>query len=114
AAPRTPFYYYHFPEMTGVDIKMHEFLPQAMRSIRTFRGIKFTHFDMMDYALTVAGAGDEYDILFGRDEFLLAGLVFGARGAVGSTYNYAAPLYTKLMAAYASGKMEDARAQQVR
>ena len=40
---------------------------------------------------------------FGRDELLLSALELGARGAVGSTYNYAAPLYQALIAASDQG-----------
>jgi len=31
---------------------------------------------------------NKYDMLYGRDEMLLSALVIGAKGAVGSTYNY--------------------------
>ena len=48
-------------------------------------------------------------MLFGRDEILLAGMAAGAKGAVGSTYNYAAPVYLKLMRAFQSGDVEQAR-----
>ncbi|HZZ57509.1 MAG TPA: dihydrodipicolinate synthase family protein [Opitutaceae bacterium] len=114
AAPRTPFYYYHIPEMTGVEILMKEFLPEAIRAIPTFAGIKFTHYNVMDFSLTLAEAGDNYDILFGRDEFLLAGLAMGAKGAVGSTYNYSARMYYKMMKDFAAGRRDQAREQQVR
>ncbi len=114
AAPKTPFYYYHIPEMTGVDVPMHQLLPEISKAVPTFAGIKFTHYNMMDFGLTTSLAGDQYDILFGRDEFLLAGLAMGAKGAVGSTYNYSAKLYLKLMKDYAAGKMVEARNQQVR
>src|SRR5690606_16050797 len=39
-------------------------------------------------------------------------LAAGAKGAVGSTYNYAAPLYLELMKAYEGGDLEKARALQ--
>jgi N-acetylneuraminate lyase len=113
AAPKTPFYYYHIPDMTGVDFSMAEFLPEAAKSIPTFKGIKFTHSNLMDYSLALAAAGDRYDVLFGRDENLLAGLAFGAKGAVGSTYNYSAGLYHKLMKLHASDKHDEASQQQV-
>lgn len=113
AAPNTPFYYYHFPEMTGVNFNMVELLPEISRSIPSFRGIKFTHSDCIDYALTVADAGKRYDILFGHDGILLAALALGATGAVGSTYNYSARLYHRLMQAHAAGRNEEARKQQV-
>jgi N-acetylneuraminate lyase len=113
AAPKTPFFYYHMPDVTRSTLNMADFLPAAASSIPTFQGIKFTHSNLMDYGLTVAAAGDRYDVLFGRDEFLLAGLAFGAKGAVGSTYNYSAALYHKLIHLYSSGKREEATRQQV-
>ena len=113
AAPNTPFYYYHIPDMTGVHLEMTVLFPELVRAVPTFRGIKFTHWNVMDYSLTLAAAGTDYDILFGRDETLLAGLAAGARGAVGSTYNYAARLYYDLMQSYAAGNLEAARQQQV-
>jgi N-acetylneuraminate lyase len=40
---------------------------------------------------------------------LLAGLATGARGGVGSTYNWAPELYRKLTAAFHRGDLADAR-----
>ena len=40
---------------------------------------------------------------------MLPALSLGAPGAVGSTYNYAAPLYLDLMSAHASGDLASAR-----
>ena len=34
-----------------------------------------------------------FNLLYGRDEIPLAGLVTGANGAIGSTFNYSAPVY---------------------
>ncbi len=113
AAPKTPFFYYHMPDVTRSTLAMADFLPAAAKAIPTFQGIKFTHSNLMDYGLTVAAAADRYDILFGRDEFLLAGLAFGAKGAVGSTYNYSAALYHKLIHLFTSGQREEATRQQV-
>jgi N-acetylneuraminate lyase len=113
AAPHTPFYYYHMPDLTGVDFSMVELLPLARQSIPTFGGIKFTHSNLMDYGVTLADAGDQIDVLFGRDEFLLAGLALGAKGAVGATYNHSARLYHRLMRAYGSGDTDEARKVQV-
>ena len=55
-----------------------------------------------------------YDILFGCDEALLAGLALGARCAVGSSYNFAAPLYRRIVSAYNAGDLDVARAEQYR
>jgi N-acetylneuraminate lyase len=112
AAPNLPFYYYHMPSMTGVNIPVREFLAVAPARIPNFVGVKFTHEDLADYADSYALAQKRYSLLFGRDEILLSGLQIGADGAVGSTYNYAAPLYHQLLAALAAGDLETARARQ--
>jgi N-acetylneuraminate lyase len=112
AAPKLPFYYYHMPGMTGVNIPVREFLALAPSQIPNFVGVKFTHEDLGDYADSYALAQKRYSMLFGRDEILLSGLQIGAEGAVGSTYNYAAPLYHQLMTALAAGDLATARARQ--
>jgi N-acetylneuraminate lyase len=114
AAPQLPFYYYHMPAMSGVHISVLDFLKEADGKIPNLAGIKFTHEDLMDYANARAFAGGKYAMLFGRDEILLAGLGFGAAGAVGSTYNFAAPLYLSLMRAFAADDLETARREQGR
>jgi len=114
AAPQLPFYYYHMPAMTGVNISVADFLQQAMTQIPTLVGIKFTHEDLFDYCRAGQVADGRYAMLFGRDEILLAGLSLGAAGAVGSTYNYAAPLFLRVMAAFAAGDLESARRDQTR
>lgn len=114
AAPGLPFYYYHMPEMTGVNIPTHRFLERAADRIPDLAGIKFTYEDLMDYALTLQFGGGRYDVLFGRDQILLAGLSLGAQGAVGSTYNYAAPIYLELISAWEAHDLPAARAAQMR
>ncbi len=108
AAPRLPFYYYHMPSMTGLRIPAAQYLEHARTRIPTLAGIKFTDEDIVDYSATRALARERYDVLFGRDEILLSGLDRGATGAVGSTYNYAAPLYLRIMQALKAGDRKTA------
>jgi N-acetylneuraminate lyase len=112
AAPALPFYYYHIPSMTGVCLKMADYLPVAAKAIPTLAGMKFTYEDLMDYHRCLELEGGRFDMLFGRDEILLSALVLGARGAVGTTYNLAAPLYLRVMDAFARGDLKAARAAQ--
>lgn len=112
AAPDLPFYYYHMPAMTGVRIPASDFLAHADGQIPTLAGVKFTDEDLHDFTRTQDLARDRHTILFGRDELLLSGLERGAPGAVGSTYNYAAPLYHRLIDAYSAGDLNGARAHQ--
>jgi N-acetylneuraminate lyase len=114
AAPRLPFFYYHIPSMSGVTIPTAEFLAEARAKIPTLAGIKFTYEDLADYRATRAIGGDDYDVLFGRDEILLTGLRAGATGAVGSTYNYASPLYAGILRAFAAGDHATAEREQAK
>jgi N-acetylneuraminate lyase len=114
AAPRLPFYYYHIPSMTGAAFPMIEFLRTAKDRIPTLAGIKYTFENLMDFGQCLEFEGGRFDMLFGRDEMLLAGLIVGARGAVGSTYNYAAPLYTAIIKAAREGDLNEARRLQAK
>jgi N-acetylneuraminate lyase len=108
AAPQLPFYFYHIPAMSGVNLSVASWLEQAARAIPTLTGVKFTHEDLMDFQLARAVDGGRFDMLFGRDEILLAAMALGARGAVGSTYNFASPIYHRIIAAYDRGDMPEA------
>ena len=109
AAPDLPFYYYHMPAMTGADLPMYDFLKLASARIPNLAGIKFTHENLMDYSRCLKFDGGRYDILFGRDEILLAALAMGATGAVGSTYNYMPEIYHRLIRAFDVGDLCAAR-----
>jgi N-acetylneuraminate lyase len=114
AAPDLPFYYYDIPSFTGVNQSMPDFLSQSYERIPNLAGIKFTNPDGMMFQQCLYHESGRYDILWGTDECLLAGLALGARGAVGSTYNFAAPLYQRLVAAFDVGDLEKARVEQRR
>ena len=109
AAHRLPFYYYHTPEMTGVDLPMTEFLAMAARRIPNLAGVKFTSSDLGDLQGCLLLENGRFDVLLGIDDLLLEGLVLGIRGAVGANYNIAAPLYRLIVDAYERGDIEAAR-----
>ena len=114
AAPGLPLFHYHIPSVSGVAMRMADLLEAAAERVPTLAGVKFTHDDLHDFRRAQRLAGRRFDLVFGRDEVLLAALACGARGAVGSTYNYAAPLYLRLMRAFAAGDLEEARGCQDR
>jgi N-acetylneuraminate lyase len=114
AAPDTPFYYYDIPVLTGLSISMVSFLEQASARIPTLAGVKFTNQDLMTFQRLLRVDGGRFDILFGFDEQLLSAVVLGGRGAVGSGYNFAAPVYHRLLAAAEAGDWTLARAEQNR
>jgi N-acetylneuraminate lyase len=114
AAPKVPFYFYDIPGLTGVNFPTADFLDAAADRIPTLAGVKFSNPDLMGYQRCLRARDGRLDIPWGFDEYLLAALALGARGAVGSTYNFAAPTYHRLWAAFDAGDWTTARAEQYR
>lgn len=113
-APELPFYYYDIPALTGVNISTPEFLDAAAPRIPNLAGIKFTSPDLMAFQLCQRAQGGRFDVPYGCDEWLLAALALGARGAIGSSYGFGASIYQKLWQAFAAGDLAGAREQQFR
>ncbi|HCI55672.1 MAG TPA: dihydrodipicolinate synthase family protein [Bacteroidales bacterium] len=109
AVPELPVYYYHFPAMTGVNFGMAGFISKISKMLPNFAGIKFTHEDFMDFTLCLNYNDGAYDLLWGRDECILPALATGCKGFVGSTYNFAAPLYHLIIDSFNKGDLETAR-----
>ena len=63
----------------------------------------------MDFLSCLHFENGKYDMLWGRDENMLSALAVGAKGAVGSTFNYAAPLYYDLIDAFNKNDLKKAR-----
>ncbi|QEL17181.1 dihydrodipicolinate synthase family protein [Limnoglobus roseus] len=108
AAPKLPFYYYDIPSTTGVNLPAADVLRRAAKVIPNLAGVKFSNPDLLTLQECVQLDGGRFDVLFGVDEYLLAAVSLGATGAVGSTYNYAAPVYHRMLAALREGDLEAA------
>lgn len=106
--PQTQFYYYHIPALTGVNFPMYDLLKAIGDTIPNFAGIKYTHEDFMDFLSCQNYNNSKYEMLWGRDENMLSALVLGTKGFIGSTFNYAAPLYHDLLNAFKEGDLEKA------
>lgn len=110
-APKLPFYFYDIPALTGVNFSMPQFLELAEKKIPNLAGIKFTNSDQMAYQKCLQ---TKFDIPWGVDETMLAALALGAKGAVGSSFNFAAPIYDRLISAFEKGDHEAAKMEQFR
>ncbi|AZL84162.1 N-acetylneuraminate lyase [Aliivibrio salmonicida] len=102
AAPSKGFYYYH-SGMSGVNLNMEEFLIQADKRIPNLSGLKFNSGDLYEYQRCLRACDGKFDVPFGVDEFLPGALAVGAKSAVGSTYNYAAPHFNSIIEAFNKG-----------
>ncbi|MFN6399552.1 MAG: dihydrodipicolinate synthase family protein [Planctomycetota bacterium] len=114
AAPKTPFYFYDIPVLTGVQFSMPHFLESASKSIPNLVGLKFTNSDLASYLRCLQLQDGRWDLPWGIDEHLLGALATGAQGAVGSSYNFAAGIYHRVIQAFEAGDLAQARAQQLR
>ncbi|TCD26163.1 dihydrodipicolinate synthetase [Pedobacter psychrodurus] len=110
--PEMPFYYYHIPVLTGANLNMIDLLEAVDGKIPNFAGVKYTHEDFMDFLSCMSFRNNKYDMLWGRDENMLSALVLGAKGAVGSTFNYLTPLYSRLIEAFEQNDLKTAVALQ--
>lgn len=109
SVPEMPVYFYNIPVLSGVCMPMIGFLEKISGMLPNFAGIKYTHEDFMDFLSCLNYRNGHFDLLWGRDECMLSALVLGCKGAVGSTFNYAAPLYLSLIRAFNDGNLPEAR-----
>jgi N-acetylneuraminate lyase len=107
--PNMPFYYYHIPVLTGVGFAMYDLLKAIDGIIPNFAGVKYTHEDFMDFLSCLHFKNRQYDMVWGRDENMLPALAIGAKASIGSTYNYAAPLYHALIEAFNKADLQKAQ-----
>jgi N-acetylneuraminate lyase len=109
AVPELPVYFYHIPVLTGCSVAMLDFLQEAAPITPNLAGIKYTHEDFMDFLSCIHFMDGKFEMLWGRDENMLSALILGTRASVGSTFNYAAPLYYRMIAAFNKGDFSEAR-----
>lgn len=114
AAPALPFYFYDIPSLTGVNFSASDLLESGVAKMPNLAGVKFTNPDLAGYQRCLRAGGGRFDVPWGADEYMLSALALGATGAVGSTYNFAAPLYTRMIAAFERGDLAAARVDQYR
>ena len=115
AAPRTPFYYYDIPGMTGIGgFPVDEFLKAASPIIPNLAGVKYSHPDLEAMRRAQALEGGRFDLPYGIDERFLAALRAGATAGVGSTYNFNPGPLQRVIAAHAKGDAALAEAEQAK
>lgn len=99
-APELPFLYYHFPQRTGLNLDIPTFLQYSVSRLPSLQGVKFSDTRLFDLQACREVANGRYLIFYGVDEMLLSGLAAGACGGIGSTFNFAAPLFKRIITAF--------------
>ncbi|MDP6468320.1 MAG: dihydrodipicolinate synthase family protein [Pirellulaceae bacterium] len=112
AAGDLPFYFYDIPPLTEVRLPMVDFLVRGKQRIPNLVGLKYSNIDLIQMQQCIQLNDGEFEVLYGSDPTLIAGAIMGACGAIGTTYNFAAPLYRRMLAALQRGDLTTARAEQ--
>ena len=115
AAPRTPFYYYDIPGMTGIGgFPVDEFLKAASPVIPNLAGVKYSNPDLEAMRRAQALEGGRFDLPYGSADRFLSALRAGATAGVGSTYNFNPGPLLRTIAAQAKGDAAQAEAEQAK
>lgn len=112
AAPDIPFFYYHIPIISGIELSMTDFIEDAKLKIPNFVGIKYTHGNTVEMKKCNEADAGKWIIFNGFDEKLIDALSVGVFNAVGSTYNYMSPIYLSMIEDFKKGKIKEAEEKQ--
>ncbi|MDD6798907.1 MAG: dihydrodipicolinate synthase family protein [Firmicutes bacterium] len=114
-------YYRRVADISGLPVVVYanglmnvspvDFMRQAME-IPGVIGVKYTLYDYFDMHRICELNGGDINVFNGPDEMLICGLVMGADGGIGATYNVAPDWFCELYSAYRAGELERAREAQ--
>ena len=101
-----PMLVYHIPAFSGVNMGASD-LAEYLRDDR-FLGIKYTSNDFFTLEQCKTNFPDKI-VYNGYDEMCLCGLMMGADGGIGSTYNFMADKFVKIQKLFSENKIAEAQ-----
>ncbi|XP_040166900.1 N-acetylneuraminate lyase A-like [Anopheles arabiensis] len=107
--PTTPFFYYHIPMFTDVNLHMPTFLDRAEKEITNFRGIKYTSGDLEQGSSCLK---EGRTIFLGADTILCGAVAAGFDSFIMTTINICPEAALEIIAAMDRGAVADAREKQ--
>ncbi|MFA6293509.1 MAG: dihydrodipicolinate synthase family protein [Victivallales bacterium] len=96
--------------MSGTVIKAE--MVEKMLGIRNMIGLKWTSYDYYEMRKIKELNGGDINVINGPDETLLCGLVMGADGGIGATYNPMPKVFVKIYDSFVSGNIAAAQEAQ--
>ncbi|WP_053986171.1 N-acetylneuraminate lyase [Niameybacter massiliensis] len=101
-----PMIVYNFPSLVGTQFSIEQL--EGLLSHSLIKGLKHTSQDL--YQLErIKNRRSDLVVYNGFDEMLLSGLIAGADGGIGSTYNCMPQLYINLLDHFKAGDIEEAK-----
>ncbi|XP_052894834.1 N-acetylneuraminate lyase A-like [Anopheles moucheti] len=107
--PAIPFFYYHIPMFTDVNVHMPTFLDDAEKEISNFRGIKYTSGDL-DQGSACLKVGRT--IFLGADSIVCGAVAAGFDSFIMTTLNICPELALEIITDVNRGAVKDARDKQ--
>ncbi|XP_053688385.1 N-acetylneuraminate lyase-like [Sabethes cyaneus] len=104
--PATPFFYYHIPMFTDVNVHMPTFLNLAQKAIPNFGGIKYTSAEL-DQGSSCLKPGRT--IFLGADSILCPAVAAGFDSFIMTTLNIFPELSMQIIDCMRNNNMEEAR-----
>lgn len=115
SCPDTPFMYYHFPAITGVNnVRATDFLKQAGNVIPNLIGCKFTSTDMWDAGEALRLERGKYDVVIGAETSLISALAMGVDSAIGIAFSFLGRPCGRIFQAFHDKNLVAAREDQYR
>ncbi len=106
-----PTYCYYIPTLTGHALGGDEFV-EILDQIDNLVGLKYTHTDHFLLWWILDAVKGRYSVFNGSDQIFCQGLLTGACGGIGSTYNYQLRNILAVYEAVQAGDFEKARQAQ--
>lgn len=108
-AVSVPLILYNVPALSGVSFSTEEI--ERLFEREQILGIKHTSFDLFQMQRLIA-ENPEKTVFIGHDEIFLPALSAGARAGIGSTFNFMAGKFLRIMELFQEGNMEAALQEQ--
>lgn len=108
-----PLFLYNFPGNTGIDIDFSDADIRRIMTDGTISGVKQTSLNLHEIERFM-NMNEDLIVYGGYDEVYLGARILGAQGAIGSTFNFTLPLFTKIEEAYARLDIPTAQQLQTR
>jgi 4-hydroxy-tetrahydrodipicolinate synthase len=105
-----PVLLYSNPGRTG--IKLSPDLLARLSDIKNIVGIKDSSGDLQLTAAYIRATPPDFAVLMGRDSLILAGLLYGARGAIAATANVVPALVVRIYNRFKAGDLDGAKQAQ--
>lgn len=102
-----PLLGYTIPGFTGRVLGTE--LLTTLAAEGTLQGLKYTSSDLAILAQLRAATPEDFSLLLGSDDLLVAAMSLGASGGIGATFNLAPRLYVELHRAHRAGDLAEAR-----